>query len=213
MKRAHPDPERRAAVEERVLAATEQLLADGVRYDDLGIARIAAAAGIARSTFYLYFTDKPELINRLGARLKQELFDLAADWTPADGMTGLAAVYERMISHYRPRTALLAAINQVAANDPAVRAAWQSTVDMFTHRLADALADEQRAGRTPADLDPLLTAQVLTWGGEQVIARQAASGDPARDAAVAREMAINRWFGAFRRPPLPTSPDIAASPR
>jgi hypothetical protein len=39
VKRAHPDPEKRAAVEQRVLAATEELLISGVSYDDLGSGR------------------------------------------------------------------------------------------------------------------------------------------------------------------------------
>lgn len=217
MKRAHPDPDRRAAVEQQVLTATERLLASGVMYDDLSVGRIAEAAGIARSTFYLYFGDKQDLIKRLCVKLKQELLGLASGWTPADGVAGLAEVYERMIGYYRPRTALLAAINQVASYDSDVRDTWTATVDTFTDRIADALLAEQSAGRTATDFDAVLAAQVMTWGGDQVIARQAASADRSRDVAVARELAMNRWYGAFRRPPHSaaeaTSHGIAFSPR
>lgn len=40
----------RASVEERILAATERLLAEGTSFTGLGMQRIAAEAGIARST-------------------------------------------------------------------------------------------------------------------------------------------------------------------
>ncbi|MCE7002856.1 TetR/AcrR family transcriptional regulator [Kibdelosporangium philippinense] len=210
-KRAHPDPDKRAAVERRVLQATEELLLSGVTYDALGVGRIATAAGIARSTFYLYFADKPELIKRLAEKLKEGLFELGSDWAPSDGLAALAAIYVRMIEYYRPRMPILAAISQVVASDPDVRDAWQSTVERFADHMAACIADEQRAGRTSADIDPLLAAHVMTWGGEQVITRQAASGDPDRDAAVAQELAIHRWYGVFRRPVI--SPDTAAAPQ
>jgi acyl carrier protein phosphodiesterase len=36
-------------------------------------------------------------------------------------------------------------------------------------------------------------------GGIRVITQQALSGLPDRDARVARELAANQWFGAYRR--------------
>jgi AcrR family transcriptional regulator len=38
----------------------------GESYTELGVQRIASAAGIARSTFYLYFKDKTSPAIRLG---------------------------------------------------------------------------------------------------------------------------------------------------
>ena len=201
-KRAHPDPDRRTAVEQRVLAATTELLDAGASYTELGVQRIASAAGIARSTFYLYFKDKTELAIRLGGNLKQEIWDLGADWSPCPGgLSGLAEVFENIIRHYRPRAALLAAIAEVAGYDAEVQAAWNGSVDRFTLRMADRLREEQAAGRAPVDLDPVLAAQVLVWSGERVVAQQVAAGDPAQDALVARELASQHWYGTFRRPP------------
>jgi AcrR family transcriptional regulator len=73
-------PDRRAAAVAQVLAATERLLGEGVPFTELGVQRIAAEAGIARSTFYLHFRDKTELLVRLAGSLKEELFDLGEDW-------------------------------------------------------------------------------------------------------------------------------------
>ena len=59
-----------------MLAATEKLLVEGVSFTELGVQRIATEAGIARSTFYLYFRGKTELLVRLAGSLKKQLFDL-----------------------------------------------------------------------------------------------------------------------------------------
>jgi hypothetical protein len=40
----------------------------------------------------------------------------------------------------------------------------------------------------------------MTWGGDQVIARHVANHDAGRDEAVARELALIRWYGVYRRP-------------
>src|SRR5437870_620924 len=53
---------KRAAVQAEVLRATEELLAEGASWADLGVERIATTAGISRTAFYFYFADKRELL-------------------------------------------------------------------------------------------------------------------------------------------------------
>ncbi|MEV5171388.1 hypothetical protein AB0L10_09915 [Streptomyces flaveolus] len=60
--------------------------------------------------------------------------------------------------------------------------------------------EEQRAGRTPAGIDPGLAAEVIVRGGSQVIARQVSNSDDSEDAVVAREPARSYWCGVYRRP-------------
>jgi hypothetical protein len=62
------------------------------------------------------------------------------------------------------------------------------------------LKEEQRAGRTPADVDPELAAKVIVQGGGQVLAQQVSDGDGSEDALVARELACGYWYGVYRRP-------------
>jgi hypothetical protein len=54
--------------------------------------------------------------------------------------------------------------------------------------------------RRDADLDPRTAAEVIVWGGIRVIVHQIATRSSQTDAAVARELAANQWYGAFRRP-------------
>jgi TetR/AcrR family transcriptional regulator, ethionamide resistance regulator len=195
--------DRRAAVERRILSAIGELLREGKTYTELGVEQIAAAGGISRSGFYLYFRDKADVLLRLSGFLKADSFEIVQGWQPCGpggGLDGLARTYEQVLRHYRKHAALLAAINEVAAYDPSVRESWTSAQDRFIDNSMKLLTEEQLAGRTAADIDPLCAARVMVRGGAQVIAQQVATSDGHDDDLVAREMACGYWYGIFRRP-------------
>ncbi|MEV4626515.1 TetR/AcrR family transcriptional regulator [Micromonospora sp. NPDC049523] len=199
-RRPYLGPEQRAGVEAQVLAATERLLADGSTFTELGIQRIAAEAGVARSTFYVHFRDKTDLVVRLAGTMVQTAFDLVRSWRPEQGVAGLEDVLLRVIRHYRDRAHVLRAVNEVSAYDPAVQSLWNAELDRFVEFGVGLLTELQVAGRIPADLDPLTVSQVIVWGGYRVISNQVMTDDPGRDVAVARELARTQWYGAFVRP-------------
>jgi hypothetical protein len=49
----------------------------------------------------------------------------------------------------------------------------------------------------------VVVSRVIVWGGYRVIVDQVVNGDADGDAAIARELAYNQWYGAFRRPAMP----------
>jgi AcrR family transcriptional regulator len=173
-----------------------------VPFTELGVQRIAAEAGIARSTFYLHFRDKTELLVRLAGSLKEGLFDLGEGWRPSGsrgGPDGLAALYERMIRYYRDHGAVLAAITETAGYDPEVREFWTEEIGRFAERAVARLTEEQEAGRLAPDVDPVLAGWTLAVGGAAVISRHVAAGDPDRDTAIAHELGVSQWYGVYRR--------------
>jgi AcrR family transcriptional regulator len=185
-------------VEAAVVDATERLLGSGATFTELGVQRIAEAAGIARSTFYLYFRDKTDLMVRLADDLGREAFAAAGEVTP--DLDGITRAHLDVLAFYRRRAHVLAAVTEVAGYEPAVRDVWQAAVERFADNLAALLHAEQQAGRTSADLDPRTAAEVIVWSGIRVIVHQITTRGPQTDAAVARELAANQWYGAFRRP-------------
>lgn len=194
--------ERRAAIEARILAAVERLLASGERFTDLGVQRIVEEAGVARSTFYMHFRDKSQLILRLAENLGTTVFGLTARWDPAadDAVDALVAVTVETIRFYRERAHLLGAVLEVAAYDEAVRDFWSAQLEEFVARGRELVEVAQQAGHTPDSVRTDTTVRLFVWGGMQTIAHHIATGDPTDDAAVAREIALAQWFGAFRRP-------------
>ncbi|MBM7492124.1 AcrR family transcriptional regulator [Micromonospora luteifusca] len=204
-RRRPSNPDGRAAVEARVLAATERLLQEGVRFTDLGVQRIAAEAGVARSTFYTHFRDKSELLMRLAGTMRESSFDRTGDWDPAgpgDPLAALTEVFSDVIRIYRTYAPVLAAISEVAAYDEVVREYWAAGLEQFVARTVEKMLVEQQAGRTPASLDAETASRLIVYGGDRFLADHVSttSPDPDADATAARELASTWWYGAYRRP-------------
>ena len=76
---------KRAAIQATVLEATETLLREGATFADLNVERIARGAGISRTAFYFYFSDKRELLMRLSEDVTNDLYEQADIWWSGDG--------------------------------------------------------------------------------------------------------------------------------
>jgi AcrR family transcriptional regulator len=189
------DTDHREAVARQVAGAVERLLAEGNTYTSLGVQRIAAEAGIARSTFYLHFPDKVALLRRVTEVATQELFHAAEAWT-RDGFEDRAALERTiaaLIEQQRAHGPLLTAITEVAGYDADVAAFWRERVGRIVELLRRRLAGGQRAGTVSAALDPGVTAAWIAWGAERLIGQHVAVDDGRGDARVARGFAAAIW--------------------
>jgi AcrR family transcriptional regulator len=193
--------DRAAAIESAVLAATERLLAQGSSFATLSTQRIADEAGVARSTLYLYFKEKNALLVRLTAGLKDGAYDLMNRWSPdeQDALDRLDDTLLGVIRYYRQRAHVLRAVLELAGQDSGVSHVWDDELGPFQRLSQGWIERAQASGQTAADIDAATASQVIVHGGIRVITQQALSGSPERDAKVARELAANQWFGAFRR--------------
>lgn len=202
---------RRSAIDTQILETTERLLADGASFTELSMQRLAAEAGVARSTFYLHFRDKTELLLRLIENLADGAFDLIASAPPVDGRDGFVEAMVRDVAYYRERRHLLAAVLEVTAYDATAREVWNGKLQRFIDQGEQWLRVEQQAGRTAPDMDVATAARVFVWGGFQALANQVLTGDPEQDEIVAREIALLEWYGAFRRPAGTTAATAATA--
>ncbi|WP_205696250.1 TetR/AcrR family transcriptional regulator [Conexibacter sp. SYSU D00693] len=195
--------ERRDGVERDVLAAVEGLLADGASFTELGVARIADAAGIARSTFYVHFRDKVDLLVRLTEAATEELFADARGWVrgdEGDGLDGLVAAILRIVRQYRRHGALLQALHEVAAYEPTVARFWRARIEDFVAALADQLRVRRDAGETHADLDPDLSARIIAWSVERNVTDQVTHRPAGEDEAFAAALGRLVWRTLYREP-------------
>lgn len=140
---------RRAAVQARVMEATEQLLREGQAFADLHVEAIAARAGISRTTFYDYFDDKRQLLLSLGATLVDEALAARAEWSPGDdhdtAKAELRGIIRALVRMYRHPVAQ--AIIQATFYDDAVRTAWRAEQDRHIAIAVRVLQGEADAGR------------------------------------------------------------------
>ncbi|MBF6184363.1 MULTISPECIES: TetR/AcrR family transcriptional regulator [Nocardia] len=192
-----PDDERRAEFERRVLAAVEDLLADGTPYTEIAVQKIAAASGAARSTFYRYFPDKSELLVRMAELATTDLFEAAENWWRAEHTeepAGVVAAIAAMIAGFREHRYLLLALSEVAAYDRAVGRYWRGRVAAFVAIVRERLDAEKAAGRIDPAVDSAATALVLTAMVERAIATAFASNSAVGDDALAAALGRAIWL-------------------
>jgi AcrR family transcriptional regulator len=189
-------------VEAKLLNATEELLAGGATFTELGIQRISAKAGVARSTFYVYFRDKTELLLRLTQRLGEASFSFFEHWSPEDddAKDQLCQIFCDVTSYYRKNSHLLAAVLEVAAYDREFATFWDQRLVPFLSNVTALLTEEQKHGRTAASLNADATSRMIVSASMQAIAQQIIHGNEDSDDVTAREVALVQWYGAYRRP-------------
>jgi TetR/AcrR family transcriptional regulator, ethionamide resistance regulator len=148
------------------MEATEQLLSEGHTYGELNIEAIAGRAGISRTTFYDYFSDKRELLLSLGATLVSDALGEADDWRPGDhndrAKAELRQTIRSVVHMYRHPVAI--AIIEATFYDEPVRAAWRAEQQRHIERAVRLLKAERDAGRLQAhDSTIEARARALHW--------------------------------------------------
>jgi TetR/AcrR family transcriptional regulator, ethionamide resistance regulator len=162
--------QRREDVRDRLLAVVEDLLAEGESYTELSVERLVSEAGISRSTFYVYFEDKGDLLRSWFTEIEAELEDAAGDWWALDAGSrreDVRTALDRVVKAYRPHTTLMAAMYDAAAYDPGVRELVEGMMGANIAGLRKHIRAGQREGFIDAALPPQQTAQWLTWMAER----------------------------------------------
>ncbi len=166
----------------------EGLVENGVRYADLSVEAIITAGGISRSTFYVYFVDKGDL---LVAMAEDVIGDLVADgsswWElPVDATReDLHKALRVPIDTYRKHRTILGTVAETAAYDPRAREQQQNLIDQVVNALTTYISDAQHAGVTDTHLDAARTAQWLIWMIERGLYQLVGTAD---DAEVERQL-------------------------
>jgi AcrR family transcriptional regulator len=161
--KATPAEERRPAIEAKLLEATERLLSDGTPYTELSIQQLCSEAGIARSTFYVYFRDKADLVARLAEEMVGQLGDAASKWwQPESTREELLASTRSVIDIYRAHGALFAALTETAVYDAEMRAMQVALVERNARPLAEMISAGKRDGRV-REVHTEETVAALSW--------------------------------------------------
>lgn len=162
--------QRRIELGVRLLEAVGRLSDQDESFASIGVERIAADAGIGRSTFYLYFQDKSELLEVCFAPVAVELATATDHWTDmADAPTreGLREVLAGMAGVWRAHAAELSVIYAATAYDPIVRDLVGASTDESVAKLTKHIRAGQRRGWIAEDVLARETATWLIWMGQR----------------------------------------------
>ncbi|MET9000990.1 TetR/AcrR family transcriptional regulator [Amycolatopsis sp. NPDC004169] len=175
--------DRREELERRLFAATEDLVAAGEAFTELSVERLAGAAGISRSTFYVHFEDKGDLVRRLARSVLTELRDVSSTWWETADPAGLTAALTAIVAVYRRRAAAFTIITETAAYDPAVAAEVRTLMQAIIDATRAAIERGQDAG-VMRPVRPAETAAILTWMVERAGYQLVRAAEPAQDGPV-----------------------------
>jgi AcrR family transcriptional regulator len=174
--------------------ALAALTADGTTLRELTVNRIVAQAGVARSTFYLYFADKAAMISALGARSLEHLYVGARSWIRLGGeatRADIAAGMRQILDAYRQDEPVMRLVAEASAYERSVHEDYVRRVDAYARALERMIRKGIKAGRMRA-VDPAPTATALAWMTEGTVRRA-----PARLDAVADALADVVWQTLF----------------
>ncbi|MGH2938453.1 MAG: TetR/AcrR family transcriptional regulator [Solirubrobacterales bacterium] len=181
-KSQHSRAARRDEIRNRLLEVVERLLQEGESYTEISVERLVSEASISRSTFYVYFQDKGDLVSAWFSGIIKEIEDASLDWAELDGdatWDDLRAALSKIIDAYKPHTTLMAAVYDAAAYDPGVRDLVFEMMDWNITRLRNHIKAGQKAGFVDPDLLPQQTAAWLQWMSERGLHQLVRNAKPA----------------------------------
>ncbi|GAA1772828.1 hypothetical protein GCM10009795_018720 [Nocardioides hankookensis] len=153
----------RASRRKIVEAARTVFERDG--FFDARIEDVVATAGVARGTFYTYFSTKIDVLMVIAGEINESFSQVAdVDHTAIGSYppeVAVPAYVERVLDTCRENARVMEIIDQVATTDDTVRAARRHARDLHIQVLTAAILDWQRADQVPADLPASVTADAL----------------------------------------------------
>nr|WP_042186944.1 TetR/AcrR family transcriptional regulator [Kibdelosporangium sp. MJ126-NF4] len=192
--------ERRDAMEQRVIAAAEQLVTDGESFTELSVERLAAVAGISRSTFYVHFEDKGDLARRATRAVAAEVEEVSDTWWSVAHLANqdqLRTALSALIDLYRRRGAAFTMMSEAGTYDTGVAEEVGSLMKRLIDTTRQAIERGLAAG-VMRPVEPKETAAVLTWMVERVGYQLLRQTDPSGHDKVADVLADIIWSTLYK---------------
>jgi TetR/AcrR family transcriptional regulator, ethionamide resistance regulator len=195
--------QRRDELRRRLLEATETLMRDGASFTELGVERLAVAAGTSRATFYVYFKDKSQLLQGFAEQVLTEIADAVQQLWQQSGPTGpddMRQAVHGVIASYRRHQQILTAVMELAHYTPEIDEVYRRLIARNAGYSRDFLDRAQAAGRI-RKLDSAETALVITWMVERCCYQMLRDAPPAADRKLADTLTQMIWGAIYLEDP------------
>ena len=192
--------ERRPHVEARLFDAVARLCGPGGQsFSELSVGRLAAEAGIARATFYLYFPDRTAFALRVTEHAGELLATpFAALWHAAGhDRAAMEGAMVDLVMTFRDAQGLMSAPVEAGASDPVVQARVEVQREAFVQATTLAFTAAQRKGAMRPDISPEGTAAALTMMIEHGLYRLVRGSGPKRARELASAFSQVCWHALY----------------
>jgi AcrR family transcriptional regulator len=186
---------RQDEIEVLLRTALAEAMRDGASFRDVTVERLCTAAGIARSTFYLYFADKPALLRALSAGAMLRLYGTQREWLDkgeAATRTDIVAAMRSLFAVYRSDEAVMRAVAEAAVYEPSLRAQYIDGVSDYVDAVGRFIKTGQQEGWV-RDVAPGPTATALVWMVERTCTQVGQSASAHKVRATADALAEIIW--------------------
>lgn len=191
---------RRAELETAALEVVSRQLAEGRSFNEISFQSIAKELGVPRSTLYMQFRDKTELLMRMSELALDEVYAASAAWFVFDHRTGPEAATRaglETLAKFREHRDIALAVIEVTTYDPELADHWYSHITTFVDRAARALRPLQESGEIAQDVDLPTLAFALVCMVERTAMVHIRHGDPADDERVAAAVGRAVWLAIY----------------
>jgi AcrR family transcriptional regulator len=187
----------RAAARAEILGAAESFLRERP-FRELSVEEVMARTSLSRSSFYVYFRDRHELLLRVVEEIGGQLFGVAERWFAGSGGSrgeDVRVALEGVVAVYADHGPVMRAISDASSVDREVESVYDGLVASFVDATAARLDEEVAAGRARRLADRHDTAHALVWMTERYLSRSFGSSSP----RVSRQTAANTLYEVWVR--------------
>jgi AcrR family transcriptional regulator len=132
---------------------------------------ICARAGLARGTFYFYFSSKFAVVAALLAKVMDDIYEVMTPFVDRTVEEHPAAALEAGLSAglriWRSHRRLLRATCEHWAEVPQLQEIWLDVIERFTTAIAREIDNERDAGIASGGIDSRALAAMLLWSTER----------------------------------------------
>lgn len=167
-----------SAAAQRIIVALEALLAERPLHA-IPVSDILDRAGVARGTFYFWFTSKYDAVVQGHRQVMVAILDDISGFLeqPDASATDLRAAIEVFVETWKAHGPILAASAEVWRSEPALRDEWAMTMQRLVDAVTERIAARREHDPRLRDVDPAALAHALIWMNERT-AYMASAGFP-----------------------------------
>jgi AcrR family transcriptional regulator len=185
-----------------------EMLDSGESFTQISVERLAAATGMSRTRFYMYFEDLGDLLYSAYARHVADGKQLLAGWWTTDSFIERHQMRRMLgdVVRYRAKHIQISrAMQACAVNDPNARRSVEALRRQSINELYDAVRAAQASGSVDNSLDAKAISGWLGWMLERGVDQLVHDAPPSQLRRVADSLTTIIWNTLYGVRPSPST--------
>jgi len=190
----------REAARGEILTAAEAFLV-ARPFRELSVEEVMADTSLSRSSFYVYFRDRHELLLCIVQQIGGQLFEQVQPWLLAgvDPRAEMSRALAGVVRVYAEHGPVMRAISDASTSDPLIEAVYHGLVDDFVRAVRARVSQPPLGDRARVPEDPDDVVYALVWMTERYLSQSLGSSTPRVDRERAASTLLDVWVSVLYR--------------